>query len=181
MLPRPRHPLIADSRTCFRALHLSPRCRRPYDGRCTLARHPWAFSTIRSAPRPVRDVLHWHGALARLDAERREKVARYAEEIAATLAAPPPRSPPWRRTRATRAAREAIRELGRIAGYVEDIVHALEDHLDGRKLAGVKRRLEQLAGKEPMRAAARQADAQRVERLLEAEGYFRALADGLRT
>lgn len=32
-----------------------------------------------------------------------------------------------------------------------------------------------------MRAAARKADAQRVERLLEAEGYFRALADGLRT
>ena len=80
-----------------------------------------------------------------------------------------------------RAGREAVRELGRIAGYVEDIVRALEDHLDGRKLAGVKRRLELLAEKEPMRAAARKADAQRVERLLEAEGYFRALADGLRT
>jgi hypothetical protein len=54
-----------------------------------------------------------------------------------------------------RAGREAVRELGRIAGYVEDIVQALEDHLDGRKLAGVKRRLELLAEKEPMRAAAR--------------------------
>ncbi len=32
-----------------------------------------------------------------------------------------------------------------------------------------------------MRAAVRSADAQRIERLLEAEGYFRALADGLRT
>jgi hypothetical protein len=32
-----------------------------------------------------------------------------------------------------RAARDAIRELGRIAGYVEDIVKALEQHLDGRK------------------------------------------------
>ena len=53
--------------------------------------------------------------------------------------------------------------------------------LDGRKLAGVKRRLELLTEKEPMRAAVRRADAQRVERLLEAEGYFRALADGLRT
>jgi hypothetical protein len=53
--------------------------------------------------------------------------------------------------------------------------------LDGRKLAGVKRRLEQLAGKEPMLSAVRGADAQRIARLLEAEGYFRALADGLRT
>ena len=53
--------------------------------------------------------------------------------------------------------------------------------LDGRKLAGVKRRLDQLAGKEPMRTAVRSADAQRIDRLLEAEGYFRALADRLRT
>ena len=52
--------------------------------------------------------------------------------------------------------------------------------LDGRKLAGVKRRLDQLAGKGPMLAAVRSADAQRIERLLEAEGYFRALADRLR-
>jgi hypothetical protein len=79
-----------------------------------------------------------------------------------------------------RAAREAIRELARIGGYVEDIVRALERHLDGRKLAGVKRRLDQLAGKEPILTSVRSADAQRIERLLEAEGYFRALADGLR-
>ena len=64
---------------------------------------------------------------------------------------------------------------------MEDIITALDRHLDGRKLAGVKRRLEQLAAREPMRAAVRSADAQRIERLLEAEGYFRALADGLRT
>ncbi len=32
-----------------------------------------------------------------------------------------------------------------------------------------------------MRSAVKSADAQRIERLLEAEGYFRALADGLRT
>jgi hypothetical protein len=123
----------------------------------------------------------WHGALDKLEAERREKVARYAEEIAATLS---------RASRAfahltehpseRRAERAAIRELGRISGYVEDIVTALEDHLDGRKLAGVKRRLEALAGEGPMLAAVRSADAQRIERLVEAEGYFRALADGLR-
>ena len=56
-----------------------------------------------------------------------------------------------------------------------------EPRLDGRKLAGVKRRLELLSEKEPMREAVRKADAQRIERLLEAEGYFRSLADGLRT
>jgi hypothetical protein len=70
---------------------------------------------------------------------------------------------------ATRPAREAIRELGRIAGYVEDIVRALEHHLDGRKLAGVKRRLDRLGGTEPLRTAVRSADAQRIEHLLEAE------------
>lgn len=63
---------------------------------------------------------------------------------------------------------------------MEDIVAALEHDLDGRKLAGVKRRLERLAGKEPLLADVRSADAHRIERLLEAEGYFRALADGLR-
>ena len=79
-----------------------------------------------------------------------------------------------------RAGREAVRELGRIAGYIEDIVNALEQHLDGRKLAGVKRRLDQLASREPLLSAAG-AYARRIERLVEAEGYFRALADGLRT
>jgi hypothetical protein len=121
----------------------------------------------------------WHTAIGALRAERREKVARYAERIAATLAraamafAQEPAD--------ARAERLAIRELGRISGYVEDIIRALERHMDGRKLAGIKRRLEQLTAKEPIRAAVRSADAQRIERLLEAEGYFRALADGLRT
>ena len=123
----------------------------------------------------------WRGALAGLEADRRERVARYAEEIAGTLA---------RATRAfarlqerpvdARAERIAVRELGRIRGYMEDIVQTLERHLDGRKLAGVKRRLDALAAKDPLVAAAQSADAQRIARLLEAEGYFRALADGLR-
>jgi hypothetical protein len=123
----------------------------------------------------------WRGLIRELDAGRREKVARYAEKVAETLA---------RAARAlavlekdpgsARAAREAIRELGRIAGYVEDIVRALEHHLDGRKLAGVKRRLDQLGGKGPLRRTLGGAGAGRIERLLEAEGYFRALADGLR-
>lgn len=108
-------------------------------------------------------------------------MARYAERIAETLGrAASALAALEKDPSATRPAREAIRELGRIAGYIEDIVRALEHHLDGRKLAGVKRRLDRLAGKEPMRTAVRSADAERVEHLLEAEGYFRALADGLR-
>src|SRR5690606_1342073 len=109
------------------------------------------------------------------------KVVRYAEAIADTLG------------RASRfavrlaeepdhkaAERGLVRELGRIAGYLETLVGVLKHHLDGRKLAGVKRRLEQLgsrrAGRTPGGAAARV----RIDRLLAAEGYFRALADSLR-
>ncbi len=125
---------------------------------------------------------HWRGALADLDAKRRESVARYADRVADTLGrAAAAFAVLEKDPAAIRATREAIRELGRIAGYVEDIVRTLEHHLDGRKLAGVKRRLDRLAGTEPMRTAVRSADAQRIEHLLEAEGYFRALADGLRT
>jgi hypothetical protein len=124
----------------------------------------------------------WQSALAGLEANRRMKIALYADAIAATFA---------RAARAfavlerapddARALTEAIRELGRIAGYVEDIVLTLVDHLDGRKLAGVKRRLDQLAETQPIRTAITRKDGQRIDRLLEAEGYFRALADGLRT
>jgi phytoene/squalene synthetase len=76
----------------------------------------------------------WRGALAELDSERRENVARYAERIAETLGrAAAAFAALEKDAAATGAAREAIRELGRIAGYVEDIVRALEHHLDGRK------------------------------------------------
>ena len=124
----------------------------------------------------------WLGALGTLETDRREKVARYAEAIAGTLGSAAAAFAVLDKDPASaRAQAQATRELGRIAGYVEDIIRLLERHLDGRKLAGVKRRLDQLAGKEPMRSAVKSADAQRIERLLEAEGYFRALADGLRT
>ena len=124
----------------------------------------------------------WHGALAKLDAERRENVAVYAEKIAQTLGrAALALAVLEKEPGAARPTREAIRELGRISGYIEDIVRALERHLDGRKLAGVKRRLDRLASGEPLRTMVKGADAQRIEHLLEAEGYFRALADGLRT
>jgi hypothetical protein len=124
----------------------------------------------------------WLDALGTLETNRREKVARYAEAIAATLGRAAAAFAVLDKDPAsTKARAQATRELGRIAGYVEDIIRLLERHLDGRKLAGVKRRLDQLAGKEPVLSAVRRADAQRIERLLEAEGYFRALADGLRT
>lgn len=121
-------------------------------------------------------------ALSTLEVARREKIAIYADAIAATLARASAAFATIERDPAdARALREAVRELGRIAGYVEDIVTTLENHLDGRKLAGVRRRLEHLA--DPLlnaRAAAQERDAHRIDRLLEAEGYFRALADGLR-
>jgi hypothetical protein len=129
-----------------------------------------------------RTLHHWRGLIRELDAGQRAKVAHYAEQVADTLArAAAALARLEKDPRSVRAARDAIRELGRIAGYIEDIVKALEQHLDGRKLAGVKRRLEQLGSREPPLSAAAGAYARRIERLVEAEGYFRALADGLRT
>jgi hypothetical protein len=87
----------------------------------------------------------WLGALTALDHKRRLRVAAYADEIAATLARA---GDALQRLEAglhdKPAATAAIRELGRISGYIETLVGVLEHHLDGRKLAGVKRRLEQL-------------------------------------
>jgi len=81
---------------------------------------------------------------------------------------------------ATRRAR-AFRELGRISGYIETMVDALEHHLDGRKLTGVKRRLELLWPGELHRSVVAGRKPTHIDRLASAEGYFRALADGLRT
>lgn len=127
-------------------------------------------------------VYRWSGQIATLDAARREKVALYAEEIAATLA------------RAAQAfvaldaqphekqhILAAYRELGRISGYLETIVAALAHHLDGRKLAGVKRRLEHLYPFDPHVMIAERGAFASANRLMSAEGFFRALADALRT
>jgi len=129
----------------------------------------------------AKTVNRWLSLAARLDVLRREKVALYAEEVAATLAraaanlATLENSP-----RARLALLSATRELGRISGYVETIVATLEDHLDGRKRAGVKRRLEHLQPFD-LEAAIREFGAFRhARRLASAEGYFRALADTLR-
>jgi len=146
---------------------------------------PFSIYTVRLLG--LAQTLHrWLGVLVGLDRENRERVAGYAEAIAATLAraadAVMRLDDGGQREELARA--EAHRELGRITGYVETIVAVLEQHLDGRKIAGVKRRLDQL---DIERLALGVALGQpnpygqlRADRLLAAEGYFRALADGLR-
>lgn len=131
-------------------------------------------------------IYRWLAMLSGLDRANRERVADYADQIAATLAraeAALARISAHPTERAARA--DARRELGRISGYVEDMVGVLDDHLDGRKLAGVKRRLEALDARGIARAVAGEAAGFRsgaeCARLNAAEGYFRALADGLRT
>jgi hypothetical protein len=132
------------------------------------------------------ELLHrWVGQLMKLDGVRRAKVARYADAIAATLERAAEAHQKLDAEPGHPAAKRAlVREFGRISGYLETIVGVLHRHLDGRKLAGVKRRLEQLrpadaglALPEPPQASQHHAAA---DRLTAAEGYFRALADALR-
>jgi hypothetical protein len=131
----------------------------------------------------IAETVHrWLGSLSALDDARRIRVAVYAERIAATLARAGQALQRLDGAPADPRARErAIRELGRIAGYIETMVGALEHHLDGRKLAGVKRRLEQLRPDELHKCVVSGAKFVHIDRLASAEGYFRALADGLRT
>jgi hypothetical protein len=124
----------------------------------------------------------WLGALSALDHRRRLRVAAYADEIAARLSRAGgalQRLGTAPRDRATEI--EAIRELGRISGYIETLVEVLQHNLDGRKLAGVKRRLEQLRPGELRRCVVSGRKPIHIDRLASAEGYFRALADGLKT
>jgi hypothetical protein len=129
----------------------------------------------------ARTVNRWLALAAKLDGLRRDKVALYAEEVAATLARAAVNLATLEGDPHNRPALlSATRELGRIAGYVETIVATLEQHLDGRKRAGVKRRLEHLKPFD-LEAAIREFGAFRhARRLASAEGYFRALADTLR-
>jgi hypothetical protein len=124
----------------------------------------------------------WHGLLSALDQAQRDKIARFAEQIAATLARAAEAFERIERDPGEKSAkRAAVRELGRLSGYVENIVATLEGRIDGRRLNGIKRRLEALTADGLIADAVRKADAARIDRLLASEGYFRALADGLRT
>jgi hypothetical protein len=126
-------------------------------------------------------VHRWLAVAARLDGVRREKVALYAEEIAATLGrASAALTTLEARPEDRLALLSATRELGRISGYVETIMAALEEHLDGRKRAGVKRRLEHLKPFDLEAAIVEFGAFRHARRLTSAEGYFRALADTLR-
>lgn len=130
-------------------------------------------------------VHRWVEELSSLDRQRRLRVANYAEKIAGTLQrAADAMAELEAKPGDKRALRQAVAELGRIAGYIETMMGVLEQHLDGRKLAGVKKRLEQLDHGEAHDAQAASATPgrarTRMERLAAAEGYFKALADSLR-
>ena len=126
-------------------------------------------------------IYEWLAFCAGLDQGAREKVALYAEEIAATLARAADALTRLEVHPQDRAySLSAIRELGRISGYLETIVGALQHHLDGRKLAGVKRRLEHLTPFDLDVVLAEHGPFAHAARLTSAEGYFRALADALR-
>lgn len=126
-------------------------------------------------------IYQWAGHLSEMDRVRRDKVALYAEEIAATLSRAASALADLEKAPNDRPALlAATRELGRISGYVETIMSALQRHLDGRKRAGVKRRLEHLQPFELEAALAENGAFQQARRLAAAEGYFRALADALR-
>jgi hypothetical protein len=131
----------------------------------------------------IAETVHcWLSALTGLDEVRRERVAGYAEKIASTLQRAGEALRQLEAAPGDRGGRtSAMRELGRISGYIETMVGALEHHLDGRKLAGVKRRLELLRPGELTRSVVAGRGPTHIDRLAAAEGYFRALADGLRT
>lgn len=124
----------------------------------------------------------WQSVISDMDNSRRDRIARYADEVAATLGRATNALDRLERDPADRAAsRTVIRELGRLGGYIENIVVTLEGRIDGRRLQGMKRRLDGLAADGLLAGTLRSTDPKRVERLAAAEGYFKALADGLRT
>jgi len=131
----------------------------------------------------IAETVHcWLATLGGLDQVRRSRVASYADKIAATLERAMDALRQLETEPGHRQARErAMRELGRISGYIETMVDALEHQLDGRKLAGVKRRLELLRPGELTKYVVAGRKPIHIDRLASAEGYFRALADGLRT
>ena len=123
----------------------------------------------------------WQAKLARLDKVKRIKVAEYAEAIADSLARMASAFELLESNATDRGARRgALREIGRLAGYVETIVATLRGHLDGRRLAGVERRLQALSDNEGIADALARIAPRRIEHIVAAEGYMRALADSLR-
>jgi len=68
---------------------------------------------------------------------------------------------------------------GRLRGYLDDLPDLLAPHLDGRKVHGLRRRLESLVPEERAALAAQTVTDTRVSAYFEAAGAFEALADRL--
>ena len=125
-------------------------------------------------------ICKWQAKMTRLDKAKRLKVARYALRIAQSLARTAAALEQLEADANDRTARRAaIREIGRLAGYVESIVTTLRGHVDGRCLAGVERRLMPLSDAESLTNALARIEPGRIEHIIAAEGYMRALSDGL--
>lgn len=123
----------------------------------------------------------WIDQLTALDSKRKAKVATYADKVAETLVRAAEAVELLQdQPKNHKARRQMLREFGRITGYVETIIETLTHHLDGRKLAGVKRRLDQLDALGPDEDFDPATAGRRLDRLVSSEGYFRALADALR-
>jgi hypothetical protein len=123
----------------------------------------------------------WQSTIVAADDRRRERIAGYAEAIADTLARTGRAFARLERKPLDQAAlRVALREMGRLKGYVETILSVLDGRIDGRQLAGVKRRLESIASESLVQESLAKIDRSRIERLALAEGWFRAFADSLR-
>ncbi len=126
-------------------------------------------------------ICKWQAMMARLDKAKRLKVARYALRIAQSLARMAAALERLEADAADRTARRsAIREIGQLAGYIELIVSTLRGHVDGRCLAGVERRLRPLSDTEGLTNALTRIEPRRIEHIVAAEGYMRALSDSLR-
>jgi hypothetical protein len=127
-------------------------------------------------------ICRWQANMSRLDKAKRAKVAEYALAIADSLSRLAAALERLESAAADRIAhRNAVREVGRLAGYLETIVETLRGHVDGRRLVGVERRLQGLADEDRVTGALTGAQALRIERIVAAEGYMRALADSLKT
>lgn len=151
------------------------------------------FKTITQILGLADAVMGWRSSLRALNAKERAKVAVYCDTVADTLArtgeALERLSDDTMRARSRdKAGRDMRRELARLAGNVRDLADLLDGHLDGRKIAGVKRRLEGIVEQQTVDTlllAARQTGEvaglkRRMEMLADAEGVFRALGDGLK-
>jgi hypothetical protein len=129
------------------------------------------------------EIVHgWLGALSALDQKRRLRMAAYADEIAATLARAGNALHRLGASSSDRATEiEAIRELGASAAISRPsstcssitLTDASSRALKGGPISFARGELRRcvVSGRKPIH----------IDRLASAEGYFRALADGLKT